>query len=178
MGTENTITVLGCGNGGMALAADLKLKGAKVALWADPKHAKLFNYIVPDRTIVLHDSDKSHTARLDLVSHNLAEVIQFGNIIYNATPHDGACSTLKASSHIYNPSSLVKLFVNLSGTFSGIDQLSRIHKHTVFDRLKVFDTPTFPYACRAGESNEVTIYGRKSDLQIRSSFFPDDLGLS
>ena len=169
---ENKVAILGCGNGGMALAADLKLKGAKVALWSDPAHARKFNHIRNKGEIILHDDNKNLSAKLDLISHDLSEVIKFGDIIYNCTPMVVHVSLFKKLTYL-NKVNAIKLLINLSGVFSGLDQFLRSKDQTIFNKIKVFDTSTFPYACRAGDSNDVSILGRKSELAI-APLFPSD----
>src|SRR3990167_5946796 len=87
MKIENKISILGCGHGGMALAADLKSKGAQVALWPNPNHADKFNKILAKKNEILLESNHTQkTVKLDLLSYHLSEVVQFGNVLYNCTP--------------------------------------------------------------------------------------------
>jgi opine dehydrogenase len=67
-----------------------------------------------------------------------------------------------------------KLLINLSGVFSGIDQYLNSLNRSVFKKIKVYDTSTFPYACRAGKNNDVVVLGRKSELAIAPLFPSDD----
>src|SRR3990167_8744562 len=129
---ENKVAILGCGNGCMALAADLKLKGAKVALWSDPAHARKFIYIKDKGKIVLRDDNKNLTAKLDLISHDLSEVIKFGDIIYNCTPMVAHVLLFKKLTCYLNKANTIKLLINLSGVFSGLDQLLKVNDQTIF----------------------------------------------
>ncbi len=173
MKINNKVSILGCGNGGMALAADLKLRGADIALWADPSHAKKFNHVKENNEIMLRENNKNQTVKLDLISHDLLEVIKFGHIIYNCTPMLAHISLLQKLASFITTLGKTKLFINLSGVFSGPDQYLRINDKHIFDKLRVFDTSTFPYACRAEESNRVAILGRKSEIAI-APLFPID----
>lgn len=173
MKIENKVTILGCGNGGMALAADLKSKGAKVALWSDPAHARKFNYIKDKSEIVLREDNKNLIVRLDLVSNDLSEVMKFGDIIYNCTPMVAHVLLFKKLICYLNKTNTIKLLINLSGVFSGLDQFLKVNDQIIFNKIKVYDTSTFPYACRAEDSNEVSILGRKSELAI-APLFPSD----
>lgn len=173
MNVGNRLTVLGCGNGGMALAADLKLKGAEVALWSDPNHASKFTKIVNSQgRIAFHDGDSSHTVKLDVISENLEEVIEFSDVLYNCTPMVAHTAIFKQLTH-YLSENKPKLLINLSGVFSSIEQLLNISDSAIYHALKVFDTSTFPYACRARNNNNVSILGRKSDLAIAPLFSAD-----
>ncbi|VVC77150.1 Opine dehydrogenase [Aquicella siphonis] len=174
MHIKSKVSILGCGHGGMALAADLKIKGAQVAIWSDPKHIQKFNKILDKNgEVVLHDGNKTTTARLDLVSHDFSEVMRFGDVIYNCTPMNAHTPLFKKLTGCMSLIKSRKLFINLSGVFSGLDQLLNVGHREIFNRFRVFDTSTFPYACRAGESNDVTILGRKSELTI-APLFPAD----
>ncbi|EKD54935.1 MAG: NAD/NADP octopine/nopaline dehydrogenase [uncultured bacterium] len=174
MKIENKISILGCGHGGMALAADLKSKGAQVALWSNPNHADKFNKILAKKNEILLESNHTQkTVKLDLLSYHLSEVVQFGNVLYNCTPMMAHVALFKEVVKSLNKTTQ-KLFINLSGTFSSIDQWLHTKDRTVFHRLKVFDTSTFPYACRAGNDNNISILGRKSSLTI-APLFPQDI---
>src|SRR3990167_10660666 len=173
MRSQNKITILGCGNGGMALAADLKLKGAKVALWADPGHANKFNIIKQSGKIIISEAGRCETARIDLITHNLHEAINFGDVIYNCTPMAAHVPLFRKIATYVSKIDIRKIIVNLSGVFSSVDQLLNSRDKKIFNKLKVYDTSSFPYACRAGEGNNVTIMGRKSELII-APLFPSD----
>ncbi len=173
---DNKLVILGCGHGGMALASELKLKGAKVALWSDPNHSNKFKKIREKKhEIILHDGEKTTPVKLDLISQDLVEVLKFGNVIYNCTPMIAHTSLFHKLFNYLKESKTIKILINYSGVFSGIDQLLKTAPQTIFNHLKVFDTSTFPYACRAGNSNDVFILGRKSELTI-APLFPSDVG--
>ena len=57
--------------------------------------------------------------------------------------------------------------------FSAIDQYLTLEKSGLASHIKIYDTSSFPYACRAGSQNDVTILGRKKELQI-AALFPKD----
>lgn len=170
---EDKVIVLGCGNGGMALSADLKLKGAKVALWADPKHASKLNQVREKGCIILNEGDEQYSVIPDLLSCDLSEVLAFGDIIYNCTTMHAHVSLFNQLAACMDYLGTTKFLVNLSGVFSGIDQYLNASNRTIFKKLKVYDTATFPYACRAGKNNDVVILGRKSELAIAPLFSSD-----
>jgi len=161
------VAILGCGHGGMALAADLKLKGNKVAIWTDKKHAEKFNKISREHgKIILKENGINESLRVDLMSQDISEIMEFGDIIYNCTPMPAHVSLFKVLNQSINKIKKVKILINFSGVFSGIDQYLSVEDKRVFKKIKIFDTPSFPYACRAGDANDVTILGRKSVLEI------------
>lgn len=171
MKIENKVTILGCGHGGMALAADLKLKGANVALWSDPNHASKFNKILDKNgQIILHDANITNTIKIDLFSHNLSEVLNYSDIIYNCTPMSAHAFLFERVALTLYKTNKIKLFINVSGAFSGIEQYIKTSNKTIFDKIKLFDTSTFPYACRVNNSNNVSILGRKSEISIAPLF--------
>lgn len=168
------VSILGCGNGGMALAADLKLKGVAVALWSDSTHATKLECIQQNnKEVVLHEGDQTQTAQLDLVTTDLSAVVQFGEIIYICTPMAGHVALFHQITSLVKNCPSAKILINLSGVFSGIDQFLQTEDKTIFRSLKVFDSSTFPYACRAGDSNQVFIHGRKLLLPLAPLFKRD-----
>lgn len=174
MKLENKVIILGCGNGGMALSADLKLKNAKVALWADPAHATKLNKIKDEGCIVFKEDGEQIAVQPDLISCDLSEVMSFGNIIYNCTTMPVHVSLFNKLATCVDYLGPTKLLINLSGVFSGIDQYLNSLNRSVFKKIKVYDTSTFPYACRAGQHNDVNVLGRKSELAIAPLFPADD----
>lgn len=174
MKLENKVIILGCGNGGMALAADLKLKNAKVALWADPEHANKLNRIKKEGCIVFNEGGEQFAVQPDLLSCDLSEILSFGDIIYNCTTMPVHVSLFKKLASNIDYFGATKLLINLSGVFSGIDQYLNVSNRNIFKKIKVYDTSTFPYACRAGKSNDVVVLGRKSELAIAPLFSTDD----
>src|SRR3990167_2446347 len=174
MKITNKVIVLGCGNGGMALAADLKLKGAQVALWADPAHANKLNEIIQHKgNIFFTDNEQQHIAKLDLVSSDLTEVTEFGDILYNCTPMPAHTPLFNKLIDTLTTTQPLKLFINLSVIFSSVEQLLNTRSKDIHTTIKIFDTSSFPYACRAGKSNDVYILGRKTEIAI-ASLFPGD----
>jgi opine dehydrogenase len=170
----NKVSILGCGNGGMALAADLKLKGVEVALWADSNHAtKLQSISQSNNKVILHEGPLTQTAQLDLVTEDLSAAVTFGSLIYVCTPMDAHVDLFQQIAALLKHSSDKKMVINLSGVFSGVDLYLKVDDKTVFRTLTVFDSSTFPYACRAGEDNQVTVYGRKRVLPLASLFSRD-----
>lgn len=168
------VSILGCGNGGMALAADLKLKGTAVALWADSMHStKLEAILKNNKEVTLREENQTQTVQLDLVTTDLSAVIKFGDIIYICAPMDIHVNLFKEIASILKNNSDIKILINLSGVFSGIDQYLNSEDKDIFQFLKVFDSSTFPYACRAGKDNNVYILGRKFILPIAPLFRKD-----
>ena len=145
MKIDNKVTILGCGHGGMALAADLTLKGAKVALWSDPNHASKFDKIIDKNgQIVLHDDPIKNTIQLDLISHNLSEVLNYSDIIYNCTPMSAHALLFKKVALTLYKTQQTKIFINVSGTFSGIEQYTKTHNKSIFDKIKIFELQLSP----------------------------------
>lgn len=168
------VAILGCGHGGMALAADLKLKGAEVAIWSDPKHETRLNKVREDGGIIFQTKDDSERfIKLDLLSNNLEEIISFGDILYNCTPMTAHVPLFNGITSYLAQQRNLKYLINLSGTFSGIDQYINNNDYSIFEKLKLFDASTFPYACRAGTTNDVKIFGTKNELPI-APLFPSD----
>ena len=173
MPMNNKVVILGCGHGGMALAAELTLKGAQVALWSHPNHASKLNKIISQNEIIYQCQHKTHTITLDLMTTDLHEALQFGNIIYNCTPMTAHRYLFKQLYLSLEKTRAIKIFINLSGVFSSIEQFLSAHDISIFNRLKIFDTSTFPFACRAGERNDVMLLGKKSELTVAPLFSKD-----
>lgn len=82
------VTVVGCGAGAFATAADLTLKGHKVSLYVSEAHAKNFDDIRDDRVIKYynHDSLDPMRVRIDKITNDPCEAFENPDIILVVTP--------------------------------------------------------------------------------------------
>ena len=71
------ITVIGCGNAGTTIAADLSLKGHDVTILKTSKsiHNEHFNYVKERKSVYLDDMGKEKKAEISCVTTNLDEAI-------------------------------------------------------------------------------------------------------
>ncbi|HPJ03016.1 MAG TPA: NAD/NADP octopine/nopaline dehydrogenase family protein [Candidatus Limiplasma sp.] len=77
------ITIVGTGNGGTTVAADLSLKGHHVTLLktSDQLHNENFNYLRKTRQVEFEDTDRTRTAKLAQVTTDFAEAIPGAELI-------------------------------------------------------------------------------------------------
>lgn len=77
------ITIVGAGNAGTTVAADLSLKGHEVTLLKTSKslHNENFNYIKRNKTITIVENGESRVAKLHLVSTDYKESLKDAELI-------------------------------------------------------------------------------------------------
>ena len=83
---DKPVAVLGAGNGGHCMAADLTLQGFKVNLYELPEFAEKFELVRKTKRIELHGAGKDGTAKLHLATHDLAEAVSEAEIINLTAP--------------------------------------------------------------------------------------------
>ena len=144
------IAVIGAGNCGYALAADLTIKGYKVNLYGSKKRRNL-TPIIKRGGIELTGNNRNGFAKISCVTTNIAEAITGVNLImitYQSQEHE-AISELCAP-HLENNQTVIFIPGNLSSVlFAKILKRRGINKN-----IKIAETRSAIHACRRinGES--------------------------
>ena len=95
--TMRAIAILGAGNGGLAAAADLTLRGYDVSLYS--RSEQTLQPIRERGGIELIEGENRKLARPALVTNKMADVVANANLIMVAAPADRKSTRLN-SSHI------------------------------------------------------------------------------
>src|SRR4051794_4713239 len=80
------LTVLGGGNTGLSLAANLALVGHDVLLWEHPNFCQAIEPITASRTITLQGEARIGTAKLANVTTNTAEALAWSRVLLCSVP--------------------------------------------------------------------------------------------
>lgn len=156
------IAILGCGNGGQALAGYLSLLGHQVNLYAHPDHPGGIKTIQQHQGIELGGIVNGF-GKINLASTDLQECVADAEVILMTLPAL-ACEEIftKILPYLKNG----QIIVNMAGYFSSIieDQI-RIKNRPELD-ITITELTTFPYACRAEGNNKVNIVANKKFVGI------------
>jgi opine dehydrogenase len=149
-----SISVIGAGHCGCALAADLAGRGAQVLLYADPAHRRNFDAIHENG--VLNASGMISGTSQPILAWDLASAVRFSRYLIVTVPafgHDALIAELSRfdlSDHV---------LICITGNFFSLTARQIL-------RAKAFiETSSAPYACRASGA-DVHIMGVKSVMPV------------
>jgi opine dehydrogenase len=153
--------VLGCGNGGKAVAAELAHNGASVSIFeAIPNEG--FRKLQEEKTITLTGT-MNYKTDIDLVTDDLKEAIEGRNVVMVVVPSFAHESMFK---------SLIPLLVDgqhvvvVPGNYSTFLFKKLMRDMNVSVDITISETASLPYACRATDYHTVDIYKKKQVLKV------------
>lgn len=158
------ITIIGCGNGAFATAADLSSKGHNITIYADKihehnfkviKNTKIINYIVDD--IVNH-------IEIDNVTTNLSQAIKNADMIIPVVPSFAHCDIAK--SLVPYISDNQNILLAPGGTGGALVFAKVFSDFNVKCDITISEFHTLPYVAR--KVNDDTV---KISLYVKKLFF-------
>ncbi len=154
------IAVLGAGNGGMAMAADMVMKGHDVSLY--DKYPKALTGIQNEMGIHLKGAAGEGFASVHVVSTDIAEVIRDRELIMVVTPAFAHKSIAEALASVIEAPQMVILHPGRTG--GALEVKKVIEERRPGLSPIVAEAQTLIYASRRTGQAEVTIYGIKKRL--------------
>ncbi|MCB9991640.1 MAG: NAD/NADP octopine/nopaline dehydrogenase family protein [Rhodospirillales bacterium] len=154
---QKTVTIIGAGNTGCALAADLKRRGYQVCLYAHPDHADKLDTIAEKGALSYDGVEKGH-CHLDVLTKDIGEALRFSENTILALPsyaHEQMFALM--TPHVQGHT-----IVNLNGNFSSF---------VLEDMLKgrnalILETNSAPHASKADLNGHVDVWGVKNFIPI------------
>lgn len=153
-------TILGAGNGGMAMAGHLSLMGFKVNLYN-----RTFDKIADMANLggVLVTGEIDGFGKLSTVTSDIRRAIEGSDILMVVTPATGHRDIAESIAPFLKPEQIVVL--NPGRTGGAIEFKSILNKYGVLG-VTVAEAQTFMYASRMVTSTEVKIFGVKNSVDI------------
>jgi opine dehydrogenase len=161
MATER-VTVLGAGNTGLSLAANLALVGHQVMLWEHPAHAPAIEPIRETSTIRLEGSARTGTARLAGVTVDAAEAMEWSPTVLISVPAYAHRPFLEELTRHVRPDQVIVLLPGNLGSFV-FDQAIR---DAGIEGVTIAEADTAPYVCRRTGPTGAVIWGEVPHLGI------------
>ncbi|MFC1746606.1 NAD/NADP octopine/nopaline dehydrogenase family protein, partial [Candidatus Riflebacteria bacterium] len=157
----NKFAIIGAGNAGCTMAAHLKLLGNEVSLF-DVVETQLSSIIENDNSITLSGNPEvTGTARIDLVSMNLAEAIKGAQLLICVTPAHIHKFVAKALASCLESGQILLLHPGRTG---GVLEVRKVLKEQNCQAdVLVVEAQTLLYACRR-QGAEVNIFGIKNKV--------------
>lgn len=158
------IAILGAGNGGVAMAADLTLAGHRVSLYQLPEFKEQFQSILSTRRITLEGVDRKGTAEIYRATTEIAEALEEDvEVIFVVTPAFGHETMARlAVPHLRGG----QLVVLTPGGFGSWVFFRALKEHGLDREVTLAETATLPYGARLSGEAEVIVHIRTVELPV------------
>jgi len=156
------IAILGCGNGGQALAGHLTLMGHQVSLYAHPNHPGAMPSLQEQGGVYLTGAVTGF-AKISNITMDLQICVRDADVILMALPAFASDEVFQALLPFLQKGQIV---VNLAGYFSAIFQHQRLLKSPYEKDILLAESTSFPYACRSDNKGTVNVVAIKDFVGI------------
>lgn len=154
-GTIRKICIMGGGNGAFAAAADLTLRGYEITIYEDPKFAKNVEGIIDDKVIHLEGVGLTGDAKLRKVTTDLADALSDVELIMPVSPAFAQETVAKSLVPHLKDGMVICLTPGSCG--GGLVYAKVFHDAGVYQKVKLCEMSTLPYATRKVNENTVRI---------------------
>ena len=155
MTDSKKIAVLGAGNGGCTIAADLTLNGYEVNLYEIPELAESFEPIRQTREITISGKSNNGVAKLNMATTNIKDAIDGVETIFVVVPSFGHKRIAELLTPLLTDGQLIALF---PGGFGTITFLEEMNKQKIDADVTFAEGATIPYGTRLKSRNEVIVH--------------------
>lgn len=167
------VTVLGAGNGGIALSYHLSINNIDVMLWADENHATTLNDIKRSggiesvEKIVKNDTVLTGKipgfAKLAGATTSIKEAMEYSDIILMVLPSFAQEAVFEKAMPYLKDSHIIML---LPGNFGSLVLPKMMQDAGITRDVLFVESMSIPYGCRKQESNKIYISGIKNYLPV------------
>jgi opine dehydrogenase len=151
---KNLIAVLGGGNGGHAVAANLSLSGFKVNFFELPQFTASFEKVLRTREIRIEGVSIDGVAKLNLATIDIRQAIKDAEVIFVVTPAFGHKAMAEACTPFVQDGQIIVLMPGSGGSL----EFAKIFKEKKVKREIAFaESCTLPYGARLKGSGHVSV---------------------
>lgn len=158
------VTVIGAGNGGLAIASHLALKGHAVYLYSIFKEE--LEPIIKKGGIELEGVEEKGFAILDKVTNDIKLALEGAELIMIVTPANAHAKIAKDCAPHLKDNQVVILNPGRTGGALEFDKV--LTEEKIKNKPIIGEAQTLIYACRKISSTKVVIYGVKKSLSVAS----------
>lgn len=144
--TVKNITIIGIGNGALAAAADLSLRGFNVTLYANSKYEEKLKPIRENKSITLTGVGINGEAKLKCVTSNLDEALENVDLIMPVIPAYGFENFVEEIHSHLVPGHKIVLVPGSTGGALMVAKMLR--EKNALEGITIAEMHTLPYACR------------------------------
>ncbi|MCQ4636291.1 NAD/NADP octopine/nopaline dehydrogenase family protein [Anaerovorax odorimutans] len=154
------VAVLGAGNGGQTMAADLTLQGHRVSLYEMPEYAEPLRNLFETREITLEGFIKGK-AKIDLITTDIAEAIEDVEIMFIPLPASAQRNYAELLADQVKDGQVIVLMPGSLGSLT----FKRIFKEKgVTADIAICETSSLAYDTRAESPGRIHVFARNPDL--------------
>jgi opine dehydrogenase len=151
---KDLVAVLGGGNGGHAVAANLALNGYKVNFFELPQFAESFERVLRTREIRIEGISIDGTAKLNLATTDIQQAIKDAEVIFVITPAFGHKAMAEFCAPFVQEGQIIVLMPGSGGSLEFV----KIFKQKKVKREIVFaESCTLPYGTRLKGPGHVSV---------------------
>lgn len=160
---SQTIAVLGAGNGGQAMAAEMAMRGHRVRLYEHPKFAATIAPLRESREIELVGDIISGRVRVEVVTTDLAEAVHDASFVFLPVPAFAHPHYADGLAPLLEDGQVVVLFPGTFGTLFLREQFDRagMRKDVI-----LCETHTLPYDCRLEAPGRVLVLWKNQPMLV------------
>ncbi len=152
---KNLIAVLGGGNGGHAVAANLSLSGFKVNFFDLPKFAGSFEKVLRTKEIRIEGVSIDGVAKLNLATIDIKQAIKEAEVIFVITPAFGHKAMAEVCAPFVQDGQIIMLMPGSGGSL----EFAKIFKEKKVKREITFaESCTLPYGTRLKGASHVSVF--------------------
>lgn len=155
---QKTVSIIGAGNSGLALAANLERNGYHVCLYSHPNHSQNLDLIQRQGTLTSKGIIEG-THKIELLTKDLSQATDFSQNIMLALPSYAQNDMFTAMAPLINNNHRI---INLNGNLSTFLLASQLQGKTP----ALYETNSAPHASRAQPDGSVMISGLKQFIPI------------
>ncbi|MGQ9638035.1 MAG: NAD/NADP octopine/nopaline dehydrogenase family protein [Thermodesulfobacteriota bacterium] len=152
---KDIVAVLGGGNGGHAVAANLSLAGFKVNLFELPQFGETFEKVLRTREIRIEGVSIDGIAKLNLATHDIEQAIKDAEVVFIVTPAFGHRAMAEACAPFVQEGQIIVLMPGSGGSleFAKIFKKKRVKKDVI-----LAETCSLPYGARLKAPGHVMVF--------------------
>ncbi len=151
---KDLIAVLGGGNGGHAVAANLSLAGFKVNFFELPQFAESFEKVLRTKEIQIQGISVDGAAKLNLATTDIQQAIKDAEVIFVITPAFGHKAMAEVCAPFVQDGQIIVLMPGSGGSleFVNIFKQKKVKKEVTFA-----ESCTLPYGARLKGPGHVSV---------------------
>jgi len=151
---KGVVAVLGGGNGGHAVAANLALNGFRVNFFELPQFAESFEKVLRTREVRIEGISIDGVAKLNLATTDIGQAIKDAEIIFVITPAFGHKAMAEACAPFVQDGQIILLMPGSGGSleFVNIFKQKKVKKEIAFA-----ESCTLPYGARLKGPGHVSV---------------------
>lgn len=152
---KDLVAVLGGGNGGHAVAANLSLAGFKVNFFELPQFAEPFERVLRTKEIRIEGVSIDGVARLNLATTDIQQAIKDAEVIFVITPAFGHKTMAEACAPFLQDGQIIVLMPGSGGSL----EFAKIFKEKkVKQEITFAESCTLPYGARIKATGHVSVF--------------------